>query len=345
MRADVTRRNFLTATLSVSVLPKLAHAQTGTVIDGQTFRGTRTPTGTDDEGGEGLRAKSDMVIRNCTFLDLGNGAVRVSAPTDKLTIEDCKANNLYRFLEDTSSDKAKPAILSNFAVRRTTAREIDHGMIRIRFGSHDGVIEDVAAFGSSRCGFYCVGFQLDDQAHDITYSRVEAHGFQEAGRPADKYWNGDGFSDERGNRGIRYIACTATQCTDGGFDLKSAEANLENCVARGNKRNYRLWNSGELHRCRSEDPHHFGGTGGPAHFSFHGDVGRYVIDGAVVRAAAGNKAPVFLIETTRPLALEIRNADIDAPDAPLFAIKGPEPLISWVPEQRLQNIRVLRNRA
>lgn len=345
MRACVTRRRFLTTALSMSVLPRLSHARTGTIIDGRTFQGSRPATGTDRKGGEGLRAKSDMVIRNCTFLDLGNGAVRVNVPTGGLVIEDCKANNLRRFLEDTSSDKGNPAILSNFAVRRITARGLDHGMLRIRYGSHDGVIEDVAAFGSDQCDLYCVGFQLQDEAHDITYSRAEAHDFRETGRPAKKFWNGDGFSDERGNHGIRYISCTATQCSDGGFDLKSADAYLENCVARGNKRNYRLWNSGKLRRCRSEDPHHHGGTGGTAHFSFHGGVGRYVIDRPVVRAAAGNKAPVFLIETTRPLQLEIRNADIDAPDAPLFAIKGPEPLISWVPEQRLQSIRALRDRA
>jgi len=345
MRTHVTRRDFLTTALSVSVLPRLAHAQTATSINGRTFRGTRTATGTRGEGGEGLRAKSDVVIRNCQFLDLGNGAVRVNTPTNGLVIEDCKASNLYRFLEDTSSDKANPAILSNFAVRRITAHEIDRGMIRIRYGSHDGVIEDVAAFGSDHCDLYPVGFQLDDGAHGISYLRVEAHGFQETSRPADKYWNGDGFSDERGNHGIRYVSCTATQCSDGGFDLKSAEVYLENCVARANKRNYRLWNGGKLYRCRSEDPHQYGGTGGAAHFSFRGAVGRYVIDSAVVRAAPGNGAPVFLIETKTPLNLEIRNADINAPGAPLFAIKGPEPLISWVPERRLQNIRVLRDRA
>ncbi|MCF8708228.1 hypothetical protein [Rhizorhapis sp. SPR117] len=345
MSAHVTRRRFLTTALSASVLPRLAHAQTATVIDGKTFQGTRIASGTKGDGGEGLRAKSNMVIRNCTFLDLGNGAVRVNVPTDNLIIEDCEAKNLYRFLEDTSSNKDNPAILSHFAVRRSIAREIDHGMIRIRYGSHDGTIEDVVAYGSAQCDLYCVGFQLDDEAHDITYSRVAAHGFQESGRPDDKYWNGDGFSDERGNRGIRYISCTATQCSDGGFDLKSANVYMEQCVSRANKRNYRLWNGGELRQCRSEDPRLYGGTGGTAHFSFHGDVDHYVLDSPVVRAAAGNAAPVFLIDTTTPLTLDIRNADIDAPDAPLFAIKGPEPVINWVPERSQQTIRVLRDRA
>jgi hypothetical protein len=218
-------------------------------------------------------------------------------------------------------------------------------MARIRYGSHSGIIEDVLAYGSAQCDLFCVGFQLDDQAHDISYVRVQAHGFKETGRPADKYWNGDGFSDERGNSGIRYMSCTATQCTDGGFDLKSSGVYLENCVARENNRNFRLWNSGELHACRSEDPLHHGGTGKSAHFSFHGEATRFLIDAPVVRASDYNTAPVFLIETSVPVTLEIRNADIDAPGAPLFAIDGPEPTILWNPAREQQNIRVLRERA
>src|SRR3546814_6810676 len=66
---------------------------------------------------------------------------------------------------------------------------------------------------------------------------------------------------------------------------------MENCVSRANKRNYRLWGSGELHGCRSEDPRHYGGSGGAAHFSFHGHTGTYILDRPVVRAAADNRAP------------------------------------------------------
>jgi hypothetical protein len=342
---SITRRRFIATGLSLSAFPSLACAQAGTLIEGRTFEGTRTASGTGGEGGEGLRAKPNMTIRGCHFLHLGNGAVRVNVPTDRLVIEDCDALNLYRFLEDTSSTSTNPAVLSNFALRRTIARELDHGMIRIRYGSHNGIIEDVLAYGSAQCDLFCVGFQLDDQAHDISYVRTQAHGFKETGRPADKYWNGDGFSDERGNSRIRYMSCTATQCTDGGFDLKSSGVYLENCVAKENNRNFRLWNSGELHACRSEDPRHHGGTGKSAHFSFHGEATKFIIDAPVVRASEYNTAPVFLIEASVPLTLEIRNADIHAPGAPLFAIDAPEPVIIWDPPRDQQNIRVLRERA
>src|SRR3546814_3899033 len=79
--------------------------------------------GTAGQGGEGIRAKSAMTLRNCRFLDLGNGCVRVHVPTNNLVIEDCEAEHIYRFLEDTSSSNANPAVLYNFALRRTTRSE------------------------------------------------------------------------------------------------------------------------------------------------------------------------------------------------------------------------------
>src|SRR3546814_18984164 len=99
-----------------------------------------------------------MLGRNCHFLNLGNGAIRVNVPTDNLVIEDCDGDNLYRFLEDTSSVTANPAVISNFALRRIVARELDRGMTRIRYGSHHGPIEDVAASRSSAGAPYRVAF-------------------------------------------------------------------------------------------------------------------------------------------------------------------------------------------
>src|SRR3546814_1473880 len=74
----------------------------------RSFQGTRAATGTAGQGGEGIRAKSAMTLRNCRFLDLGNGCVRVNVPTNNLVIEDFEAENIYRFLEDTSSSNANP---------------------------------------------------------------------------------------------------------------------------------------------------------------------------------------------------------------------------------------------
>ena len=340
-RAAASRRHFLAGAIALPFYACFAPADAAT---GRSFIGNRRRGGSKGDGGEGIRATSGLTLRNCTFRNLGNGGVRVARPINGLTIENCHADNLYRFLEVSQPAKGGSASLSNFTLRKITARNLDHGFSRIRYGSHTGVIEDVVAYASARCDDYCVGFQLDGAAHDIRYIRAEAHGFRESARPRDKYWNGDGFSDERGNRDIAYIDCLATGCSDGGFDLKSAGVRLSNCLARANKRNFRLWGSGTLIRCTSENPKHYGGTGGTAHFAFHGNAGRFVLDRPVVRAARGNTAPVFLIETKGPVTIEIRNADIDAPSAPLFKVQGPPPKIIWVPAQKKQKIRVATHR-
>lgn len=347
MTKHVSRREILATAVALPFLPQLVGAQTSftTIISGRTFIGARTLTGTGGAGGEGLRVKSNTQISNCAFRDLGNGAIRVATPVDNLLVEDCSIEHVYRFLEDTSSVSTNPATLSNFTLRRMVASNVDHGMTRIRYGSHNGRLEDLVAYGSADADLYCVGYQLDDAAHDITYLRCEAHGFRETGRAATSYWNGDGFSDERGNSAIRYLSCVATSCTDGGFDLKSANMYLQNCLARGNKRNYRLWSGGTLSGCRSEDPQWRGGTGGPAHFSFHGEATKFIIDRPVVRASATNSAPVFLFETTTPVTIDIIEADIYAPAAPLIAVKGPEPIIRWTPSRLEQRIQVARERA
>ncbi len=320
--------------ISALVLASLAgrsHSTNAATINGRTFKG--------DGSGEGLRAQSGLVIRNSGFFNLGNGAIRVNVATDSLVVEDVEGRDLYRFLENTASDRSTPASLTNFTLRRITGDDISRAMTRIRYGSRDGLIEDVIARAGTETERYCAGFVLDDEARSIIYRRCEAHGFAERGRSGSDYWNGDGFTDERGNKAIQYLNCVATGSTDGGFDLKSTDVRLSDCVAKDNKRNFRFWGSGEVERCRSEDPRSRGGSGRASHFSFHGGSAKYVIDRPVVRAAEDNDAPVFLFDNDAPANIEIRNADISAPGAPLVLAENSEPNITWVPAREEQSIR------
>lgn len=239
--------------------------------------------------------------------------------------------------------------MSNFTIRRVQADKLKRNFMRILYGSKGGLIEDVIARGHERGASYSVGFALDDTVSDVLYRRCQAHGFAEYGQPASQYWEGDGFTDERGTRKIRYYSCVASTCADAGFDSKSAGVYMENCLAQRNKRNYRLWNSGYLRTCRSEDPVKLGGSGDTAHFSFFGSRDSasgpvYVLDRPVVRAAAGNSAPVFLFMTTAKASISIYDADIDAPSAPLIKVVGPEPSIQWHPASSQQKINVARAR-
>lgn len=339
METAFTRRALIAGGLASFAAPAFAQTRR-TVIQGRTFRGDRG-NNVGLIGGEAFRATDHMYVRNCRFFDLGNGAVRVAAPARDFILEGCEAWNVYRFL-DATAEGVPDASLRDFVIRRMTAGHLERGFMRLRYQASHGLIEDVVAnckqTGGSR---NCVGFALDDQANDITYRRVQAHGFREVTRESTAYWNGDGFTDERGNSAIRYENCTATNSTDGGFDLKSSGVLMVGCVSRSNKRNYRLWNSGTLQDCQSHEPLWRGGTGGKAHFSFHGEVGTYVVRRPKVRAAQGNDAPVLLFAgTTTPATIIIIDADIDAPSAPLIKLEGgPAPNIQFYPPRASQRIR------
>ncbi|MDF2939253.1 MAG: hypothetical protein K0Q90_4626, partial [Paenibacillaceae bacterium] len=59
------------------------------------------------------------------------------------------------------------------------------------------------------------------------------------------YWNADGFCAEKASDNITYNRCTAFGNTDGGWDVKSYNTYLNDCVSYGNKRAYRFWSGGE----------------------------------------------------------------------------------------------------
>ncbi|MEM9288872.1 MAG: hypothetical protein AAGA36_11080 [Pseudomonadota bacterium] len=320
------RRSALLGLLSVAVAPQAL----ADVIESKVFEGSRQPGALKGEGGEGLRARSGQEIIDCQFRALGNGAVRIDRPTDRLRIDSCEAQDLYRFLENTAATGRDDASLRDFVVTGVVARGLVRGFSRVRYASKAGLFEDIIAEGAARTANYCVGFALDDAASDITYRRCVARDFRETERADESYWNGDGFSDERGNKGIRYIQCVASGCSDGGFDTKSQDVSLERCVAQDNKRNFRLWNSGALKACHSTNPKRYGGSGAPAHIALMGDAPRYVIEDLVVTAQPDNASPVFYCETKRPAIIEIRNARIDAPAAALIKAVGPKPSLRWV---------------
>jgi len=340
-RSLLTRRGLLAAGIGGLIVPgALAQAGGRRQIRGRTFRGDRG-NGIGGAGGEGLRAASGMRVQNCRFFDLGNGAIRIADPVRGLIVEGCEASNMYRFLEDATEEGQAEASLRDFVIRRINATRLERGFLHLRYQSSRGLIEDVTALCKDSGGArYCVGFALDDTAHDITYRRCVAQGFREVTREASSYWNGDGFSDERGNSQIRYVDCRASDCTDGGFDLKSTDVVMINCIARGNKRNFRLWSSGLLQGCESHEPVWRGGSGGKSHFSFHGDVGTYMLRQPKVTAPAGNTAPVLYFSTNQPAEVVIIDAQIDAPSAPLIQVEGgPQPVVRFIPDRGRQRIR------
>jgi hypothetical protein len=200
-----------------------------------------------------LRGASHLRFTHFDFRDIGNGAFHICAPISNITIEDCSFDNIYRFFEDTARNEGHASV-QGFVIRRCRGARVQRGFLRIRYNSRAGLIEDCAAEGTAnQGGLIPVGCALDDRASDITYRRVVMSNFQQLG--GSEYWNGDGFSDEPDNANIRYENCEARGSTDGGFDCKSRNVVLQNCVAEDNKRNFRIWSDrATLTNCTSRAP-------------------------------------------------------------------------------------------
>lgn len=77
------------------------------------------------------------------------------------------------------------------------------------------------------------------------------------------YWDGDGFAAERQAYDISYIQCNAFDNTDGGWDDKSRNPTLVDCVSMRNKKNFSFTSSGTavLTRCLGAYSKLHGGIG------------------------------------------------------------------------------------
>jgi hypothetical protein len=278
------------------------------------LRGYRAGDEAGPEAFRLLRGASHLKFSHFDFRDIGNGAFRVAGPLSNLTIEDCAFENVYRFLENTAGGRDGHASMDGFAIRRCRGSRVERGFARIRYNSRGGLFEDCAAEGlPNEGGHIPAGCALDDRASNIIYRRCVMENFQQW-RGGD-YWNGDGFSDEGNNRGIRYEACEARGCTDGGFDCKSRDVVLEGCVAEDNKRNFRIWSErASLTDCTSRNPN-FRGRGAenasPCHIWIGGeeDMRIQITNLTIVDADA---TPIIEFDND-PGRVEIRGATIESP--------------------------------
>lgn len=121
-----------------------------------------------------------------------------------------------------------------------------------------------------------MGFQVGGGTvgeHNISFVEcVAQRSFDNQGGDPKKYWNGDGFCAESGTSNLTYTRCRAYNNTDGGWDDKSTNATLKDCVALRNKRNYRFWGTVRLENCLSAFPVHYGGSGGASAIWARGTV-------------------------------------------------------------------------
>lgn len=65
----------------------------------------------------------------------------------------------------------------------------------------------------------------------------------------NRYKNGDGFVVEGTAEHVTFARCRSLRNQDGGFDLKTPDVRLRDCVATGNGRGFRIWKTGTLENC------------------------------------------------------------------------------------------------
>ena len=212
--------------------------------------------------------RSGGVYRGVRASDVGNGLFVIREPVRHVLIADVRVAGGYRVIENTAPPDLVGADCLGLRVRGARASDLERSFARIRYDSHDGVIEDVSASGMLTTGRrdLPVGICFADTAHDFRIERCVMRGFQWK-REDKQYWNGDGFSTERGNARFLFRQCAAWDNSDGGFDLKSTETVLDDCVSGRNARNFRLWSSIRATRLVSLNPIKIGGIGDTNHFA------------------------------------------------------------------------------
>jgi hypothetical protein len=109
---------------------------------------------------------------------------------------------------------------------------------------------DQGGAGYWRSGNFPFSYQVADSSQNqaiidrnITFNDcIGSNNYHEYGTG---YWNGDTFCAESASDYVTYNRCMAFNNTDGGWDVKTRNTYLNDCVALGNKRAFRFWSAGE----------------------------------------------------------------------------------------------------
>jgi Ca2+-binding RTX toxin-like protein len=242
----------------------------GNAMDAQ-FAGTRAENWTPGqaEGVELFRllgGANNLVFQDIDAKNFGNGVFRIGADIQNLTIQHVDATNVTRFVQDYVSGTNTSASVSGLTVSDVTVTGYSKGAIALGYDSSNIVIDHVTGDSQGQNGgLYITGVHLDDTVHNVVISNTEMKNSYGNGTSSD-YWNGDGFTTERGVYNVLFQNTVASGNTDAGYDIKSSNTVLENTIADGNDRNYRFWSTTiQLLNGVSIDPTHFGGIGGAAH--------------------------------------------------------------------------------
>src|SRR5262245_52709168 len=211
-----------------------------------------------------LGGADNLSFEYLNFVNQGNGCFRIGADIRNLSIEHVDADNVMRFVENYVSGTTTSATVAGLVVRDVDVHGFSRGVIRLKYNSHNILIEDVKGDSERQNGdSWATGIQLEGTVHDVMIRGVTmSNSFDNS----TSYWNGDGFGSEGDTYNITFENTVAANNTDAGYDIKSDNVKLINAIAVGNGRNFRFWGDDvTMIDSTSKDPHKQGGTTNQAH--------------------------------------------------------------------------------
>lgn len=143
-----------------------------------------------------LSGADNLVFEDMNIRNVGNGAFRIGADIENLTIRDVDAANVTRFVENYVSGAASTASVDGLTIQNVTIAGYSANAIRLQYDTHDIVIQNVIADSQRQNGgLYVSGIMLAGTVHGVLISQVETrNSFGQGG--SGEYWNGDGFTTE-----------------------------------------------------------------------------------------------------------------------------------------------------
>jgi Ca2+-binding RTX toxin-like protein len=213
-----------------------------------------------------LGGANNLNFQDLSVHDVGNGVFRAGADLSNITISNVDASNMTRFFQDDISGSAKTATVTGLTIQNVNIEGYSKGAINLTYNSNNITIKDVVADSQGqKGGLFVTGVQMSGTVHDVVVEAVTMMNNKGSGG-ATEYWNGDGFTTERGVYNVLFKDTVSSGNTDGGYDLKSSNTTLINTVASGNNQNYRFWSDTiTMINGVSIDPTKSGGTGSTEH--------------------------------------------------------------------------------
>ena len=312
----------------------------GTDADGTPLRpviigGRTSPYDPDGTPGSDLfrllEGADHLRFQHLAVRDVGNGVVLIGGPVRDLAIEDVRATNVRRFLENLTADGNPRATASGVVVRGVTVEGYSKGAVRLRYDTHDVLLEDVLGDSQRQDGDrFAMGVALQEGVHDVTHRRVTMRNSHDTvthrdhsdtpGDPRTYFWNGDGFAAESGVRDVRYERTVASGNTDAGYDLKAEEVVMADVASFDNQRNYRFWGTATVQGCTGGEPRTRGGTGLATQVHINDDA-RVLLSGCTFTATSPDMA-VFHFEPTGAASLTVASSGVVRhADAPLSFVR------------------------